>query len=94
MIRLAQVSVSFYSRNYAENSAVRLRFPLKPSKILMKGSGRMKSYRKELWLNLPTRRGFVNITPEVEVALRESGIKEGFVLVNTSHYQLLLCPAV
>jgi secondary thiamine-phosphate synthase enzyme len=45
----------------------------------------MKSYRKELWFNLPTRRGFVNITPEVEVALRESGIKEGFVLVNAMH---------
>jgi len=45
----------------------------------------MKSYRKELCFNLPTRRGFVNITPEVEVALRESGIKEGFVLVNAMH---------
>ena len=44
----------------------------------------MKSYRKELWFNLPTRRGFVNITPDVEVAVRESGIKEGFVLVNAS----------
>ena len=45
----------------------------------------MKSHRKELWLNLPTRRGFVNITPEVEVALRESEIKEGLVLVNAMH---------
>ena len=45
----------------------------------------MKSHRKELWFNLPTRRGFVNITPEVEVALRESGIREGFVLVNAMH---------
>lgn len=45
----------------------------------------MKSYRKELWLNLPTRRGFVNITPEVEIALRESGIKEGMALVNHKH---------
>jgi len=45
----------------------------------------MKSYRKELWLNLPTRRGFVNITPEVEIALRESGIKEGMALVNRKH---------
>lgn len=42
----------------------------------------MKSYRKELWFNLPTRRGFVNITPEVEVALRESGIQQGLVLIN------------
>jgi secondary thiamine-phosphate synthase enzyme len=45
----------------------------------------MKSYRKELWFNVPNRRGFVNITPEVEVALRESGIREGFVLVNAMH---------
>jgi secondary thiamine-phosphate synthase enzyme len=45
----------------------------------------MKSYRKELWFNVPSRRGFVNITPEVEVALRESGIREGFILVNAMH---------
>ncbi|MFN3741227.1 MAG: secondary thiamine-phosphate synthase enzyme YjbQ [Anaerolineales bacterium] len=45
----------------------------------------MKSYRQELWFNLPTRRGFVNITPQVEEALRESGIREGLVLVNAMH---------
>ena len=45
----------------------------------------MKSYRKELWFNLPTRRGFVNITPQVEEALRESGIREGLALVNAMH---------
>ncbi len=45
----------------------------------------MKSYRKELWFNLPSRRGFVNITSEVETALLESGIKEGLVLVNAMH---------
>lgn len=45
----------------------------------------MKSYRKELWFNLPTRRGFINITPEVEQCLRESGIQEGFVLINPLH---------
>jgi alcohol dehydrogenase len=42
----------------------------------------LKSYRKELWFNLPTRRGFINITPEVETALRDSGIQEGLALVN------------
>ena len=42
----------------------------------------MKSYRKELHFCLPTRRGLVNITPQVRECLRESGIKEGFVLVN------------
>ncbi|MEO8357393.1 MAG: secondary thiamine-phosphate synthase enzyme YjbQ [Chloroflexota bacterium] len=45
----------------------------------------MKSHRKELWFNIPSRRGFVNITPQVEEALRESGIKEGMVLVNAMH---------
>lgn len=45
----------------------------------------MKSYRKELWFNLPARRGFVNITRQVEEALRESGIREGLVLVNAMH---------
>jgi secondary thiamine-phosphate synthase enzyme len=45
----------------------------------------MNSYRKELWFNVPTRRGFVNITPEVERCLRESGISEGLILVNAMH---------
>ena len=45
----------------------------------------MKSYRKELWFNLPYRRGFINITPQVEGCLRESGIKEGLALVNAMH---------
>ncbi len=45
----------------------------------------MKTYRKELLFNLPERVGFVNITPEVEGCLRESGVKEGLVLVNSMH---------
>ncbi len=45
----------------------------------------MKSYRKELRFNTPNRREFINITPQVEEALRESGIKEGFVLCNAMH---------
>jgi secondary thiamine-phosphate synthase enzyme len=45
----------------------------------------MKSYRKELWFQTPTRRAFVNITPQVEEALRESGVAEGMVLVNAMH---------
>ena len=45
----------------------------------------MKSYRKELTLNLPARRGFVNITPQVQACLRESGISEGLALVNPMH---------
>ena len=43
----------------------------------------MKSYRKELWFEVPARRAFINITPEVEKCLRDSGIKEGLVLCNT-----------
>ena len=45
----------------------------------------MKSYRKELVIKTPTRRAFINITPEVERALAESGIQEGLVLVNPMH---------
>ncbi|MBU9736273.1 secondary thiamine-phosphate synthase enzyme YjbQ [Lachnospiraceae bacterium ASD3451] len=42
----------------------------------------MKSYRKELYFNIPSRRGLVNITPQVQQAIRDSGIKEGLVLIN------------
>ena len=45
----------------------------------------MKSYRREIYLNVPSRRGFVNITPQVEECIRESGIKEGLCLVNSMH---------
>ncbi len=45
----------------------------------------MESFRKELWFNIPSRRGFVNITPQVEDCLRESGVSEGLVLVNAMH---------
>ena len=45
----------------------------------------MKSFRKEIWFNIPGRRGFINITPEVLQALRESEVKEGLVLVNAMH---------
>jgi len=45
----------------------------------------MKSYRKELWFHLKGRRAFLNVTPEVEEALAESGIREGLALVNAMH---------
>lgn len=45
----------------------------------------MKSFRKELWFSVPTRRAFINITREVEAALRESGIREGLALCNAMH---------
>ena len=45
----------------------------------------MKSYRKELWFNTPRRVEFVNITPQVEQCLKESGVREGIALVNAMH---------
>lgn len=45
----------------------------------------MNSYFKELWFEVPSRRGFINITSTVEACLKESGITEGLVLVNAMH---------
>jgi secondary thiamine-phosphate synthase enzyme len=45
----------------------------------------VKSYRKELWFEVPARRGFVNITDQVEACLKESSIAEGLALVNAMH---------
>ncbi len=48
----------------------------------------MKSYRKELWFEVRGRRAFINITPEVEEALAESGVREGLCLVNANALSL------
>jgi len=45
----------------------------------------MKSFREELWFEVPARRGLINITPTIEKCLRDSGIKEGLCLVNAMH---------
>jgi len=45
----------------------------------------MKSYKKELWFNVPERVAFINITKKVEDTLDESGIKEGLCLINAMH---------
>lgn len=45
----------------------------------------MKSYRKELWFHTKTRRAYINITPELDDCLSESGIKEGLMLCNAMH---------
>ncbi len=45
----------------------------------------MKTHRQELWFNVPERRGFINITAQVEEAVRESGVREGLALVNAMH---------
>lgn len=45
----------------------------------------MKSYRKELWFNIASRRGFKNITPVLEECIQESGIQEGLLLCNAMH---------
>ena len=46
---------------------------------------RMKSHRQELWFETPTRRAFLNITPQVAAAIRASGVQEGLCLVNAMH---------
>jgi len=45
----------------------------------------VKSHRQELWFETPERRGYLNITPDVEAALAKSGVKEGLCLVNAMH---------
>lgn len=45
----------------------------------------MKSYREELWFETKTRRAYINITPQVEAAVKKSGVREGVVLVNAMH---------
>lgn len=45
----------------------------------------MKSHRKELWFNVPERVGFLRITDQVRAEIRESGVREGLVLVNAMH---------
>ncbi len=45
----------------------------------------MKSFRKELWFNVQGRRGYINITPQIDRCLQESGVKEGLCLVNAMH---------
>jgi secondary thiamine-phosphate synthase enzyme len=45
----------------------------------------VKSYRQELWFEVPHRRGFINITPQVQECLDKSGIKDGLCLVNAMH---------
>jgi thiamine phosphate synthase YjbQ (UPF0047 family) len=64
-------------------------------KVFVVGFGKkkgqlMKSYRKELWFQVPGRRAFINITPEVETCLKESGIKEGLVLCNAKHMNFIM----
>jgi secondary thiamine-phosphate synthase enzyme len=55
------------------------------NKLLSFPQKNMKSYRKELWFEIPSRRGFVNITGKVGQCLADSGIQEGLVLVNAMH---------
>jgi len=45
----------------------------------------MKNYRQELWFEIPSRRGFVNITPQVQKCLEESGVSHGLALINAMH---------
>lgn len=45
----------------------------------------MKSLREELWFNVPERRGYLNITPQIEELVRKSGVRDGLCLVNAMH---------
>ncbi len=45
----------------------------------------MKSHREELWFETPTRRAYINITPQVEAVVKKSGVMQGLVLVNAMH---------
>jgi secondary thiamine-phosphate synthase enzyme len=58
---------------------------VKQKSVFLPSKKQMKSYRKELTFNTPTRRAFINITPEIENCLLESGIKEGLLLCNPMH---------
>lgn len=53
--------------------------------VLTLKTNNMKSYRKELWFNVNSRRAFINITRQIEDCVRESGMKEGLVLINAMH---------
>jgi secondary thiamine-phosphate synthase enzyme len=70
-------------RRFRENYIMGAEILLKIKNI--KRRKNMKSYHKELWFEVPTRRAFINITPQVEECLRESGIKEGLLLCNAMH---------
>jgi secondary thiamine-phosphate synthase enzyme len=56
-----------------------------PAKAYEERGGTMKTYRKELWFNIPERRGLVNLTHDVQSCIDESGRSEGLVLVNAMH---------
>ena len=75
-------------RNAADKKRVAFLRPL-PAKsrdmIKTWGASTMKSYRKELWFHVKERRGYLNITPEVQAAVDASGVKEGLCLVNAMH---------
>ncbi len=51
----------------------------------MKEGKAVKSYREELWFNIPSRVGFLNITPQIRESVQKSGVREGLCLVNAMH---------
>jgi secondary thiamine-phosphate synthase enzyme len=81
MIKAGCVPIFFllFGKNYVTEQ--------RPKKIrdIARKEADMKSYRKELWYETSTRRAFINITPDVAECLKESEIKEGFILVNAMH---------
>ena len=67
------------------NRKVFFLFDFKTARLQDRKTKYMKSYRKELWFETPTRRAFINITGQVEKCLLESGVREGLCLVNAMH---------
>ena len=71
--------------NGPSNPFMEVQYSSTPILQFFEGRLTMKSYRKELFFKVPTRRALINITPQVDECLRESGIKEGLVLVNAKN---------
>ena len=65
--------------------AGKFKFCIPFHRIIVSGFPAMKSYREELWFQVPARRGFLNITPQIDACLAKSGIREGLCLVNAMH---------
>lgn len=82
---LTALDVSGKNRKRLKISAENQHIPSFPRQGNRREGISMKSYRKELWFEVPSRRALINITPQVEQCLRESGIKEGLVLCNAMH---------
>jgi hypothetical protein len=76
---------SFFSGGNFQSGVKTSNFILPWRGSVSPGGCSVKSHREELWFNCPSRRAFINITPQVEACLRKSGVKEGLILANAMH---------